>query len=113
MEILENTALSLGKKIRLKEIGVREAVKASLDQINRQESKIHAFLDVDEKKVYARVKEVEEGIKAGRYRGPLAGVPIAVGGVVYLLSAIVLKVLTKEDCLLLPKGQKIAKILKL
>ena len=43
----------------------------------------------------------------------LAGVPIAVGSVVYLLSAIVLKVLTKEDCLLLPKGQKIAKILKL
>ena len=78
MDILENTALSLGKKIRLKEIGVREAVKASLDQIDRQEPKIHAFLDVDEKKVYARVKEVEEGIKAGRYRGPLAGVPIAV-----------------------------------
>ncbi len=78
MEILENTALSLGKKIRQKEISVREAVKASLDQIDRQEPKIHAFLDVDEKKVYARVKEVEEGIKAGRYRGPLAGVPIAV-----------------------------------
>ena len=78
MEILENTALSLGKKIRLKEIGVREAVKASLDQIDRQEPKIHAFLDVDEKKIYARVKEVEEGIKSGRYKGPLAGVPIAV-----------------------------------
>ena len=78
MDILENTALSLGKKIRQKEISVREAVKASLDQIDRQEPKIHAFLDVDEKKVYARVKEVEEGIKAGRYRGPLAGVPIAV-----------------------------------
>ena len=77
MDILENTALSLGKKIRQKEISVREAVKASLDQIDRQEPKIHAFLDVDEK-VYARVKEVEEGIKAGRYRGPLAGVPIAV-----------------------------------
>jgi aspartyl-tRNA(Asn)/glutamyl-tRNA(Gln) amidotransferase subunit A len=78
MDILENTALSLGKKIRQKEISVREAVKASLDQIDRQEPKIHVFLDVDEKKVYARVKEVEEGIKAGRYRGPLAGVPIAV-----------------------------------
>ena len=35
------------------------------------------------------------------------------GGVVYLLSAVVLKVITKEDCMLLPKGQKIAKILKL
>ena len=41
MEILENTALSLGKKIRQKEISVREAVKASLDQIDRQEPKIH------------------------------------------------------------------------
>ena len=63
MDILENTALSLGKKIRQKEISVREAVKASLDQIDRQEPKIHAFLDVDEKKVYARIKEVEEGIR--------------------------------------------------
>ena len=62
MEILENTALSLGKKIRLKEIGVREAVKASLDQIDRQEPKIHAFLDVDEKKVSARVKEDRKSV---------------------------------------------------
>lgn len=76
MDILENTALSLGKKIRQKEISVREAVKASLEQIDRQEPKIHAFLDVDEKKVYARVKEVEEGIKAGRYRGPLQACPL-------------------------------------
>ena len=68
MDILENTALSLGKKIRQKEISVREAVKASLDQIDRQEPKIHAFLDVDEKKVYARVKEVEEGIKEARWQ---------------------------------------------
>ena len=43
----------------------------------------------------------------------LAGLPVAVGIVVYALSAIVLKVITREDCLLLPKGKKIAKILKL
>ena len=43
----------------------------------------------------------------------LAGIPIAVGGIVYVLAAIVLKVITKEDCMLLPKGEKIAKILKL
>ena len=43
----------------------------------------------------------------------LAGLPVAVGIVVYALSAIVLKVITREDCLLLPKGEKIAKILKL
>lgn len=39
-----------GEKDPAKEISVREAVKASLDQIDRQEPKIHAFLDVDEKK---------------------------------------------------------------
>lgn len=43
----------------------------------------------------------------------LAGIPIAVGGIIYVLAAIVLKVITKEDCMLLPKGEKIAKILKL
>ena len=43
----------------------------------------------------------------------LAGLPVAVGIAVYALSAIVLKVITREDCLLLPKGEKIAKILKL
>ena len=31
-----------------------------------------------EKKIYDRVKEVENGIRSGRYTGPLAGVPAAV-----------------------------------
>ncbi len=41
------------------------------------------------------------------------GVPIAVGGVIYLVAAIRLKAITREDCLLLPKGEKIAKLLHL
>ena len=43
----------------------------------------------------------------------LCGAPIAVGVVVYALAAVKLKVITREDCLLLPKGAKIAKLLKL
>ena len=43
----------------------------------------------------------------------LCGLPIMVGVVVYCLAAVKLKVVTKEDCLLLPKGEKIAKLLKL
>jgi hypothetical protein len=43
----------------------------------------------------------------------LCGAPIAVGGVVYLLCAILFKSVTAEDCKLLPKGDKIAKLLKL
>ena len=43
----------------------------------------------------------------------LCAVPIAVGVVVYCIAAVKLKVVTREDCLLLPKGEKIAKLLKL
>ena len=39
--------------------------------------------------------------------------PILVGAVVYLVCAVTLKAITREDCLLLPKGEKIAKLLHL
>jgi len=41
------------------------------------------------------------------------GVPILVGVAVYALCAIKFKAITREDCLLLPKGEKIAKLLRL
>lgn len=43
----------------------------------------------------------------------LCALPILVGIVVYLVAAVKLNVVTREDCLLLPKGEKIAKLLKL
>ena len=43
----------------------------------------------------------------------LCGLPIFVGVVVYVVAAVKIKVVTREDCLLLPKGEKIAKLLKL
>ncbi len=43
----------------------------------------------------------------------LCAVPVAIGAVVYFAAIVLLKVLTKEDCMLLPKGAKIAKLLRL
>ena len=43
----------------------------------------------------------------------LCGAPIAVGVAAYALAAVKIKVVTRADCLLLPKGEKIAKLLKL
>ena len=43
----------------------------------------------------------------------LCGLPILVGVLVYVIAAVKIKVVTREDCLLLPKGEKIAKLLKL
>lgn len=41
------------------------------------------------------------------------GVPVAVGVVVYCVSVVLCKSITAADCQLLPKGEKIAKLLKL
>ncbi len=43
----------------------------------------------------------------------LCAVPVAVGVAVYLVAAVKCRAVTREDCLLLPKGEKIAKWLKL
>lgn len=43
----------------------------------------------------------------------LCGVPIAVGVVIYCFTAIKIKAITRQDCLMLPKGEKIAKLLHL
>ncbi len=49
----------------------------------------------------------------GGSRVILCGLPILVGGCVYLVCAAALQVITREDCLLLPKGEKLAKLLRL
>ena len=43
----------------------------------------------------------------------LCGAPIAVGVVVYVILVVAFKCVTRSDCLLLPKGAKIAKLLRL
>lgn len=78
MQITELTATGLAKEIKSGKISVTEAAKASLAQIEREDEKVKAYLTVDEDEVIRRAKEVEEGIRSGRYTGPLAGVPIAV-----------------------------------
>ena len=43
----------------------------------------------------------------------LCGAPIAAAGVVYLVLAVLCRAFTREDCELLPKGDKIARLLRL
>lgn len=78
MQIIDLTALELGRKIKAGEIGVMEACEASMRQIREQDGQIGAYLYFDEEKAVMRAREVEEGIRRGIYTGPLAGVPVAV-----------------------------------
>ena len=78
MDLLQVTALELGRKIRDKEITAVEAAEASLAQIRKVEDTVHAYVTVDEEGALLRARQVQEKIEAGELAGPLAGVPVAV-----------------------------------
>ena len=78
MEIWEMTAVSIGERIRQGEFTSEEAVRSFLDRAKKEEGRIHAFVRLDGDAVVKRAKEVDQGIREGRYTGPLAGVPVAV-----------------------------------
>ena len=78
MDILSMTALELGRKIKAKEITVKEALEACLKQIDKVEDKVNSFVTIDREKAFNRAEEVQRGIEDGTYTGPLAGVPVAI-----------------------------------
>jgi aspartyl-tRNA(Asn)/glutamyl-tRNA(Gln) amidotransferase subunit A len=65
-------------RIRSKQLSPVELTEAILKRIDQVEPQVHAFITItrDEAREAARVAEKE--IMAGRYRGPLHGIPVAV-----------------------------------
>lgn len=78
MDLMKLTAVELGKKIRAREVSVREAAEAALAQIDRVERRINSFVTVDRDGALRRAEEVQRLIDRGELDGPLAGVPVAV-----------------------------------
>ena len=78
MEILEMSAVELGRKIKAREIGVLEATEAALAQIRALEPVLNCFVTVDEEGAKRQAARVQRQIDEGILRGPLAGVPMAV-----------------------------------
>lgn len=78
MSILSMTAVELSKKIKEKEISVKEAVQASLDQIEAGEKKYNCYVTVDPEGALAQAEAIQRKIDDGELTGPLAGVPMAV-----------------------------------
>lgn len=78
MEILQYTALELGRRIQNREIGVKEALMAVLDRIEERESSLHAYIHLDPERAMRQAEQVQERILKGELRHPLAGVPVAI-----------------------------------
>ena len=78
MDIMSLTAVELGKKIKAKEISVKEATQAYLDQIEKVEADVHSYVTIDKEGALKRVEEVQKLIDDGTLQSPLAGVPVAI-----------------------------------
>ena len=78
MGLLDDTAVELGKKIKSGEVTVKEAVTACLDQIEKVESTIHAYVTIDREGALKKAEEVQKKINKGELTGPLVGVPVAI-----------------------------------
>lgn len=78
MDLMQLTAVELGKKIKNKEVTVKECVEAALAQIDAVEGQIHSFVTIDREGTLKKAEEVQAKIDAGELTGPLAGVPVAI-----------------------------------
>ncbi|MBO5056128.1 MAG: Asp-tRNA(Asn)/Glu-tRNA(Gln) amidotransferase subunit GatA [Lachnospiraceae bacterium] len=78
MSILDMTAVELAAAIKNKEVTVKEATLAVLEQIEKKESAYHCYVTVDKEGALKKAQEVQEKIDAGELTGPLAGVPVAI-----------------------------------
>lgn len=75
MDILDLTAVELGRQIRSGQVSAVEAVRAALLQIEAAEPSCHAFIQIDREGALKQAEEVQRRIEDGTLTGPLAGVP--------------------------------------
>ena len=78
MSLMSLTAVELGKKIKNKEITVKEAVEESLKNIEIIEKDVNSFVTLDKEGALKQAEEVQKKIDNGELTSPLAGVPVAI-----------------------------------
>jgi aspartyl-tRNA(Asn)/glutamyl-tRNA(Gln) amidotransferase subunit A len=77
-DINELSAVALGRKIKEKEVSVKEALDACFAAIDKKDEEVHAYITVDKDAAYKRAEDVQKQIDAGELTSPLAGVPAAI-----------------------------------
>ena len=80
MNITDMTATQLSAMIKAGETTAVEAAEAVLAKIEEEDKNYNCYVTVDRDGALAQAKTVQGKIEAGKLKGPLAGVPVAVKG---------------------------------
>lgn len=70
--------LEIAEHLRLRQISPTELLDATLARISSRDGALHSFLTVIEDEARNAASAAEAEIAAGRYRGPLHGVPVGI-----------------------------------
>ena len=72
------SATELSRLIQTREVSPVEATEAYLDRIQQVDTKLNSYITVTRDEALQEARDAEQAIAAGRYLGPLHGVPVAV-----------------------------------
>jgi len=76
-ELCFKSGQELAEMIKSRQVSPVEVTKAYLERIEALNPKVNAFITVTSDHALARAREAEKEIAAGKYRGPLHGLPYA------------------------------------
>src|SRR5215471_4814439 len=76
-EIIFRSVAELAPLLKARRLSPVEVVRAYLDRIDALNPRVNAFITVTAERALEQARKAEKEIAAGRYRGPLHGVPYA------------------------------------
>src|SRR6476620_1516099 len=82
MSLIDRSAIELVCDLESRKVSSVELTQAYLDQIQKHDGKVKAFLLVDPDAALARAKEIDDRRAAGQPVGKLAGLPVAIKDVI-------------------------------
>jgi aspartyl-tRNA(Asn)/glutamyl-tRNA(Gln) amidotransferase subunit A len=78
MSLIQLTACELLERLAARDVTAVQVVQAYLDQIDRHDPKLHAFLRVHSQQALDQAAVIDERRRRGQSVGPLAGLPVAI-----------------------------------
>ena len=83
-ELLRKTSVEVGKLIADKEVTAVEVTQALLDHAHKLNGDVNAYISFRDEKALQEAETADQEIAAGRSRGPLHGVPMAIKDNIYV-----------------------------
>ena len=78
MDLYSLTLAEVAKKIKAKEVSIKEVLDDIYSRIDTVEPKVEAFITLTKEKAYERAQNLQQKLDNGEDIGPLGGVPIAI-----------------------------------